>query len=102
MITGRSRSSDRWLRSSPGPAVPARRLVCLPHAGGTAQAYRTWQDGVPGDTGVYAVQYPGRQDRLREPPATSIEQLAGRRCVEGSTDVLNPPRSEVRSAGRVR
>ncbi|NBE84782.1 thioesterase II family protein [Micromonospora rubida] len=77
MITGRSRSSDRWLRSSPGPAVPARRLVCLPHAGGTAQAYRTWQDGVPDDTGVYAVQYPGRQDRLREPPATSIEQLAG-------------------------
>jgi len=32
---------------------------------------------VPEDTGVYAVQYPGRQDRLREPPATSIEQLAG-------------------------
>lgn len=85
MVTESLRSSDRWLRSSPGPALPARRLVCLPHAGGTAQAYRTWQHGLSGDTCVYAVQYPGRQDRLREPPATSIEQLA-----EPIADALNP------------
>lgn len=85
MITDSLRSSDRWLRSATFSTVPARRLVCLPHAGGTARAYHTWQDGMPGDTGVYAVQYPGRQDRFREPPATSVEQLA-----EPIADALGP------------
>ncbi|GID33112.1 thioesterase II family protein [Paractinoplanes brasiliensis] len=77
MITDGLRSSDRWLRPAPCSTVAGRRLVCLPHAGGTANAYRTWQDGLPVGTIVHAVQYPGRQDRLREPPATSVEQLAG-------------------------
>jgi pyochelin biosynthesis protein PchC len=52
------------------------RLVCLPHAGGSASAYRSWPGLLPGDIDMLAVQYPGRQDRLGEPCLTSMDELA--------------------------
>lgn len=65
-----------WLRCPrprPGAAV---RLVCLPHAGGGAGAFRTWPDLMPSWIEVVAVQYPGREDRFGEPPAASLSALA--------------------------
>lgn len=50
------------------PVAEARaRLVCFPHAGGSASAYFTLSAALA-DVGieVWAVQYPGRQDRFRE------------------------------------
>ncbi|MBM7776032.1 pyochelin biosynthetic protein PchC [Actinokineospora baliensis] len=67
--------ATRWLRPCNTVARPRLRLLCLPHAGGTAHAYRTWPTELPDDVAVLAVQYPGRQDRLAEPPATRIEDL---------------------------
>ncbi|MFG2938841.1 thioesterase II family protein [Streptomyces sp. NPDC048282] len=65
-----------WIRRfAPRPAAPVR-LVCLPHAGGSA----TFFAGLPALLGdgvdVLAVQYPGRQDRRGEPCAPSIDVLA--------------------------
>ncbi|MFF7443283.1 thioesterase II family protein [Streptomyces sp. NPDC008122] len=67
----------RWLRTFRRVARPRRRLVCAPHAGGTAQAYRGWPAGRPADVEVHDVQYPGRQDRLGEPAPASTDDLIG-------------------------
>jgi pyochelin biosynthetic protein PchC len=55
---------------------PRLRLVCFPHAGGTATAYTGWPPLLPAGVELLAVQYPGRQDRLAEPCETSMARLA--------------------------
>jgi non-ribosomal peptide synthase protein (TIGR01720 family) len=52
------------------------RLICFPHAGGTAGVYNPWQLWLPGSVEMLAAQYPGRQDRLTEPSPHSIQELA--------------------------
>ncbi|MEU0303043.1 alpha/beta fold hydrolase [Streptomyces sp. NPDC006175] len=52
------------------------RLVCLPHAGGSAAFYRPMSAALSPDVSTFAVQYPGRQDRIREPCVESIPELA--------------------------
>lgn len=42
------------------------RLVCFPHGGGGAQAYRSWAQGLPDCIDVVAINPPGRGARLRE------------------------------------
>ncbi|CAL9644714.1 Thioesterase PikA5 (plasmid) [Streptomyces sp. enrichment culture] len=85
--------ADRWLKRftpasspatgrTPGTAAltpPTRirsRVVCLPHAGGAAPAYQPWARHLPADTELLAVQYPGRQERLGEPCADTLGELA--------------------------
>ncbi|HOA25295.1 MAG TPA: alpha/beta fold hydrolase [Aggregatilineales bacterium] len=57
------------------------RLFCLPHAGGGASTYHTWAGLLPPDVEVCAVQLPGRETRISEPPMTDlpslVEALAG-------------------------
>lgn len=57
-------SANAWLPLRKGQSgLP---LFCLPHAGGSASSFRSWQGGVPG-AAVLPVQPPGRESRLREP-----------------------------------
>ncbi|MFF0579305.1 thioesterase II family protein [Streptosporangium saharense] len=65
---------DRWIRQLRGGQ--GRLLICFPHAGGSATAYRTFAQVVTGDVEVVGVQYPGRQDRRTEPPPSSVTALA--------------------------
>ncbi|CUW33043.1 thioesterase II family protein [Streptomyces reticuli] len=67
-----------WIRRYHPRPDAAARLVCLPHAGGSATFYRPVSAGMPASVDVLAVQYPGRQDRRTEPCATSIAELADR------------------------
>ncbi|ASW57369.1 thioesterase II family protein [Plantactinospora sp. KBS50] len=90
MVVRGLQTSARWLRPCNDVALPASNLVCLPYAGGTAQAYRTWPRGLPADVAVHAVQYPGRQDRLPEPAAASIADLA-RPIADELTPLLGAP-----------
>ncbi|MFI5915854.1 thioesterase II family protein [Dactylosporangium sp. NPDC051541] len=69
-------ASARWLRRPRPCHDPATRLVCLPHAGGTASAYASWAARLPARIELIAVQYPGRQDRLAEPCARSVQEIA--------------------------
>ncbi|MFC7331339.1 thioesterase II family protein [Marinactinospora rubrisoli] len=70
--------ADRWLRRfHPGPPHGAR-LVCLPHAGGSAGFYFPLSAALAADCEVVAVQYPGRQDRRAEPCVTDLGELADR------------------------
>jgi pyochelin biosynthetic protein PchC len=65
-----------WLRRYDYVPAPAARLVCMPHAGSGASYFRRWVSRLPAEVELLAVQYPGREDRLREPPATDLTVLA--------------------------
>ncbi len=58
------------------PDRPARRLVCFPHAGGAASFYRPWARYADPGTELLAVQYPGRENRFREPLVPAMDPLA--------------------------
>jgi surfactin synthase thioesterase subunit len=67
---------DLWLRVfHPAPQRPVR-LVCLPHAGGSASAFFGFSAEVDSVAEVIAVQYPGRQNRWRDQPVTDLVELA--------------------------
>ncbi len=59
-----------------GGGTPRLRLVAAHHAGGGASNFRTWSAWCPGYVEILSIQAPGREGRIREPFATSIEQLA--------------------------
>ncbi|WSA47505.1 alpha/beta fold hydrolase [Streptomyces sp. NBC_01803] len=48
----------------------------MPHAGGSASYFLPVARAMPATVDVLAVQYPGRQDRLREPAVGTISELA--------------------------
>jgi len=51
------------------------RLFCFPHAGVGASVYRPWAAELPQDVELCAVQLPGRETRLREPPFRDLREL---------------------------
>ncbi|RKS10363.1 surfactin synthase thioesterase subunit [Nocardiopsis sp. Huas11] len=69
--------AGRWLRRYHRAPDAAARLVCFPHAGGSAGTFRPLSAALSPEVDVAAVQYPGRQDRLREGPARDVPSLAG-------------------------
>jgi pyochelin biosynthesis protein PchC len=64
---------DAWLRCRAVKPHALAKVVCLPHAGGSAGFFRDWS--APG-VDVLGVQYPGRGDRIAEPCAASVSELA--------------------------
>ncbi|MFJ6379396.1 thioesterase II family protein [Kitasatospora sp. NPDC092039] len=79
-MSGNSTPVDsRWLRRyHPAPTAAAARLVCFPHAGGSAGYFHPVSAAVSPYAEVLCVQYPGRQDRRGEPGIVSIAELADR------------------------
>ncbi|MFM9614475.1 thioesterase II family protein [Streptomyces niveiscabiei] len=68
------RPDSRWLRSYGPPAET--RLVCFPHAGGAASYFRDWGGGDLAGAEVWAVQYPGRENRIRDDFPPDLHTLA--------------------------
>ncbi|NMO50554.1 thioesterase [Actinoplanes sp. TBRC 11911] len=81
---------SRWLRRHAVAGNSVRRLVCFPHAGGTAGAYAPWTRRLPAGTELVAVQYPGRQDRMLEPCVEDMREMADRITAE-LTGLLDLP-----------
>jgi surfactin synthase thioesterase subunit len=70
-----SDQAERWIRRY-GPARDAAPLlVCLPHAGGAATFFHPLSDLLGERAEVWAIQYPGRQDRFRDPFCSSMQEL---------------------------
>lgn len=69
---------------------PALRLLCLPHAGGSASEFRDWR--LPERLGaeVWAVQLPGRENRLSECPFRRINPLVARLADELAPVMTGP------------
>jgi pyochelin biosynthesis protein PchC len=84
-LVGTTVDSDAWIRRfHPGPdGVP--RLVCFPHAGGSASFFYPVSQALGPGVEVLALQYPGRQERRKEEPLREIHALA-----DVLTDVLRP------------
>ena len=51
------------------------RLLCIPHAGGSSAVFRPWAALLPAGVELWAVQAPGRGERMTEPPHERIELL---------------------------
>lgn len=69
-------STGAWLRRYRPTADAPVRLVCFPHAGGSASYFVPVAHAQAPGVDVLAVQYPGRQDRRAEPAVASIPELA--------------------------
>lgn len=54
---------------------PKVRLLCFPHAGGSARVFDKWPERLPWSVQVCAIQLPGREMRLNEPPITRMTHL---------------------------
>lgn len=67
---------DNWIRVFRPEPGAATRLVCFPHAGGSAGYYRDFGLAFPPSVEWSAVQYPGRLDRYAEPPVPDLHELA--------------------------
>ncbi|MEU3962680.1 alpha/beta fold hydrolase [Streptomyces buecherae] len=65
-----------WIRRFHPAADDAVRLVCFPHAGGSASFYFPVSAQLSPAVDVRAVQYPGRQDRRAEPTIDDLHRLA--------------------------
>jgi pyochelin biosynthesis protein PchC len=70
-------TSSRAIRRYHTTAVNGPRLVCFPHAGGSASFYFPFSQALAPHFDVLVTQYPGRQDRRAEPFIDSIPELAG-------------------------
>lgn len=70
--------NDSWLRRYHPAPDGAPRLLCFPHGGGSAGSYFSLSAALSASLDVVAVQYPGRQDRLREPVVDDLITLAER------------------------
>jgi surfactin synthase thioesterase subunit len=67
-----------WCRRYRPSTTAAARLVCLPHAGGSAPFFLPVASALSPAVDVVAIQYPGRQDRRAERPLTDVRALADR------------------------
>jgi surfactin synthase thioesterase subunit len=72
---------DLWCRRYRPASNPTARLICLPHAGGSAPFFRPVALALGAGIDVVAIQYPGRQDRRTEQPIRDMGVLAD--CVRG-------------------
>ncbi|MEU3776276.1 alpha/beta fold hydrolase [Streptomyces sp. NPDC032472] len=77
-MSSRPATDSVWLRRYGDARPGAPRLVCFPHAGGSASFYFPVAQALAPDVDVLAVQYPGRQDRRAEPLIDSVAVLADR------------------------
>ncbi|MFZ3561251.1 thioesterase II family protein [Streptomyces sp. BH055] len=66
-----------WLRTLASCEQPAIRLVCFPHSGASAVAFREWTGKLRPGVEQIAVQYPGRGDRFGEELVDDVVELAG-------------------------
>jgi surfactin synthase thioesterase subunit len=67
-----------WCRRYRPAGDAAARLVCLPHAGGSAPFFLPVAAALSPGVDVVAIQYPGRQERRTEQPISDMAVLADR------------------------
>ncbi len=69
---------ESWFKRFHPTSEARTTLLCLPYAGGSASFFLPLARSIGSDVEVLAVQYPGRQDRWREPFMSGIPALADR------------------------
>ena len=79
-----------WIVCPEKKDAAAKRLFCFPFAGRGASAYRTWIEETGADLELCLIQYPGRENRLRERPFTRVGALVSA-LADGISDWLDRP-----------
>jgi medium-chain acyl-[acyl-carrier-protein] hydrolase len=69
---------------------PRLRVFALSFAGGAAQVFRPYAMGLPADVELRAFQLPGRWNRIKEPPFTSMGPLV-EDVVQSLTSLVDLP-----------
>lgn len=67
--------SEKWVAYFHPRSHPKLRLLCFPHAGGSARVFYKWSELLPSTVEVCSLELPGRGRRLFETPFTSIDLL---------------------------
>ena len=67
--------TSRWFVRLRTHGEARKRLVCFPSAGAGASAFARWPEQLPRDVELWAVQLPGRETRVREPPVSDFGAL---------------------------
>ena len=83
---------NRWVTSVNTATQAKRQLICLPFAGGGASYYRRWNTIVPDTVSIFAVQLPGREERVEEAPFDRMQELV-QAAINGLIPALRPPYS---------
>lgn len=83
-------TSSEWLRGYDERLDARIRLICFPHAGGSAAFYRPWHRALPPQIELHAVQYPGRGERRTAPPVDDVHTMAAH-IVNDLTPLLDRP-----------
>jgi acyl transferase domain-containing protein/surfactin synthase thioesterase subunit/acyl carrier protein len=68
-------SDQSWIVRFQPQSEAKLRLFCFPYAGAGASIFRSWAKAFPPEIEVCALQLPGREDRLGEPPSTRFAPL---------------------------
>ncbi|MFF0171323.1 thioesterase II family protein [Streptomyces prasinus] len=68
-------SAKRWIARPQRMANPELRVFCFPHAGGGAAAFAPWARRLLPGAELCAVRYPGRENRIDEPPFEDLQPL---------------------------
>ncbi|WP_405162782.1 alpha/beta fold hydrolase [Nocardia sp. NBC_01499] len=71
-----SAETGAWVRRFHPAPDAATRLICFPHAGGSATFYFPVSRALSPAIDVLAIQYPGRLERRNEPCVEDIHELA--------------------------
>ncbi len=72
----RSLRTRRTDGAGPVRATASATVVLLPHAGGNPASYRSFAEALPVEVDVVGYCYPGRLDRLAEPPLEDVGAIA--------------------------
>ncbi|MEG3629931.1 thioesterase II family protein [Streptomyces poriticola] len=65
-----------WIIGRHAAGVPRFRLLCLPHAGGSATSFTAWRPHLPDGVEIAPVELPGRGSRIDEPVPHALPPLA--------------------------
>lgn len=79
-----------WLAETLLRTSARTRVLCLPHAGAGASAYRLWARELPPELQLCPIQLPGRENRLGERPRDDARGLASE-LADGLTPFLDRP-----------
>ena len=73
---GCAEGGARPLRRRRSTSTDVLAVVCVPHAGAGASAFWALEEGLPPSLRLVPIALPGREDRLLEPPLTSVGDAA--------------------------
>jgi len=78
-----------FLKSSDNPGAELK-IVCFPYAGGCSATYLSWNEWLPTNVELVAIQLPGRANRFLEAPISDMRELVAD-LIRSSNQLFDKP-----------